>query len=74
MRAVADETNTLLIDCEEWSYNWLSGLGFDGAEPYYVTNKRNPEAMDNSHFTEEGAAIVAGFIAGELVRLGVYTK
>lgn len=74
MRAVANETNTLLIDCEEWSYNWLSGLGFDGAEPYYVTNKRNPEAMDNSHFTEEGAAIVAGFIAGELVRLGVYTK
>ena len=74
MRAVADETNTLLIDCEEWSYNWLSGLGFDGAEPYYVTNKRDPEKMDNSHFTEEGAAIVAGFIAGELVRLGVYTK
>ena len=74
MRAVANETNTLLIDCEEWSYNWLSGLGFDGAEPYYVTNKRNPEAMDNSHFTDKGAEIVAEFIASELVRLGVWTK
>ena len=74
MRAVAQETNTLLIDCEQWSYNWLTGLGLEGSEPYYVTNKRDPEKMDNSHFTEDGAAIVAEFIAGELVRLGVYTK
>ena len=71
MRAVANETNTPLIDCEEWSYNWLNGLGLEGSEPYYVTNKRYPEKMDNSHFTDKGAEIVAEFIASELVRLGV---
>ena len=74
MRAVSNETDTPLIDCEEWSYNWLKGLGFDGAEPYYVTNKRDSEAMDNTHLTKDGAEIVAKFIADEMIRLGVWVK
>ena len=74
MRAVAAETDTPLIDCEQWSYEWLTGLGETGSEPYYVTNKRNPEQNDNTHFTKAGAEIVADFIADEIVRLGIWTK
>ena len=74
MRAVAAETNVSLIDCEQWSYEWLTGLGEGGSEPYYVTNKRDPEKNDNTHFTKEGAEIVAKFIADEIVRLGIWTK
>ena len=74
MRAVAQETETPLIDVEQWSYEWLSGLGEEGSEKYYVTNKRDPEANDNVHVTREGAELVAKFIADELVRLGVWTK
>ena len=74
MRAVAAETDTPLIDCEQWSYEWLTGLGETDSEPYYVTNKRNPEQNDNTHFTKAGAEIVADFIADEIVRLGIWTK
>ena len=74
MRAVATETGTPLIDCEQWSYGWLKGLGPDGSVPYYIIDKRDPTANDNTHFTKEGAEIVADFIAGEIVRLGIWTK
>ena len=74
MRAVATETNTPLIDCEEWSYNWLTGLGEEGAEPYYIVYKRGAESPDNTHFTKEGAEIVAKFIADEMIRLGIWSK
>ena len=73
MRAVADETDTPLIDCEEWSYGWLTELGADGAADYYILNKRDPEKNDETHFTKEGAEFVAEFIADELVRLGIWT-
>jgi len=74
MRAVAQETETLLIDCEQWSYDWLAGLGETGSEQYYVVDKRDPEKIDNTHITHSGAEIVAKYIADELVRLGVWTK
>jgi len=74
MRAVATETGTPLIDCEQWSYGWLKGLGPDGSVPYYIIDKRDPTANDNTHFTKEGAEIVAKFIADEIVRLGIWTK
>lgn len=74
MRAVAQETETLLIDCEQWSYDWLAGLGETGSEQYYVVDKRDPEKIDNTHITHSGAEIVAKFIADELVRFGVWTK
>ena len=74
MRAVAAETDTPLVDCEEWSYNWLTGLGEEGAEPYYIVYKRGASSPDNTHFTREGAEIVAKFIADEMIRLGVWVK
>lgn len=74
MRAVADETDTPLIDCEQWSYNWLSELGEEGSIPYYIIDKRDPTANDNTHFTKEGAEIVANFIADEIIRLGIWSK
>ena len=74
MRAVAVETNTPLIDCEEWSYDWLSDLGEEGAEPYYIVYKRGATNPDNTHFTKEGAEIVAEFIASELIRQNIWSK
>lgn len=74
MRAVATETETPLVDVEQWSYDWLTGLGAEGSEPYYLTNKRDPEGNDNVHVTYDGADIVAKYIADELVRLGVWTR
>ena len=74
MRAVALETDTPLIDCEQWSYDWLTELGEEGAEPYYIVYKRGAENPDNTHFTKEGAQIVAKFIADELIRLGIWSN
>ena len=74
MRAVAAETNTPLIDCEEWSYGWLTELGEEGAEPYYIVYKRGAETPDNSHFTKEGAEMVAEYIADEIIRQNIWSK
>ena len=74
MREVAVETNTPLIDCEEWSYQWLSELGEEGSEPYYIVYKRGAENPDNTHFTKEGAEIVAEFIASELIRQNIWSS
>lgn len=74
MRAVAAETDTPLIDCEQWSYEWLKELGPEGSIPYYIIDKRDPTANDNSHLTKEGAEIVANFIADEIIRLGIWSK
>lgn len=73
MREVARETGTPLIDCEQWSYEWLSQLGPEGSVPYYVMDKRNPEAMDNSHLTRDGAQVVASKIAQDLRDLEIWT-
>ena len=73
MREVAEETNTPLIDCEEWSYQWLSELGEEGSEPYYVVYKRGAENPDNTHFTKEGAELIAEKIAADIKALGIWT-
>ncbi len=72
MREVAAATGTPLIDCEQWSYERLSQLGPEGSAPYYVMDKRNPEAMDNTHLTREGATIVAQKIAQDLRDMGIW--
>ena len=72
MRAVAEETQTTLIDCEQWSYEWLSELGEAGAEPYFILDKKG--GNDNVHVTKEGAETLAKFIADEMIRLGIWTK
>lgn len=74
MRAVAQETETPLVDVEQWSYDWLTELGEDGSVPYYLMDKREPDKMDNVHITTAGADVFAKYIADELVRLGVWTR
>jgi len=66
MREVAAATGTALIDMEEQSYEWLLELGPDGSAPYFVLDKRDSTAMDNTHLTREGAEVIAGMIAGKL--------
>ena len=74
MRAVAQETETLLIDVEQWSYEWLSELGEEGAAPYYLLDKRDPDNWDTVHITKEGGNVIAKYIADEMIRLGVWSK
>ena len=72
MRELAAATGTPLIDMEELSYRWILELGPEGTVPYFVLDKRNPEAMDNTHLTREGAEVIAGMIAGKLNELRIW--
>ncbi|MBO4476402.1 MAG: hypothetical protein J5737_06755 [Bacteroidales bacterium] len=72
MREVAAETGTPLIDIEEQTYQWLSSLGPEGSVPYYLMDKRDPAAMDNTHLTKEGAQAVAQMVAKGLRSLGLW--
>ena len=74
MRTVAEETETPLVDVEQWSYQWLTELGEENSVPYYLMDKREPDKMDNVHITYDGADVVAKYIADELDRLGVWPK
>lgn len=62
-REVAAEMNVPLIDINELTCQWLETLGFEGAEPYFVTNKLDPTVTDNTHLTHEGARVVARMVA-----------
>ena len=72
MRELALATETPLIDIEAQTRQWLKELGPDGSVPYYIMDKRDPNAMDNSHLTLEGAEAVAGMIATGLKNLGYW--
>ena len=72
MRDLATATNTALIDTEEETYQWLLRLGPEGSEPYYVMDKRDASAMDNTHLTVEGAQAVAAMIVQGLRELGLW--
>lgn len=72
MRELAAATNTPLIDLEEITFQWLSNLGVDGSVPYYIMDKRDPSAMDNTHLTVEGAQAIAGMVAEGLATLGLW--
>jgi rhamnogalacturonyl hydrolase YesR/lysophospholipase L1-like esterase len=72
MRELAAATDTPLIDTEELSYQWLLELGPEGSVPYFVLDKRDPSAMDNTHLTREGAEVIAGMIAGKLNELKIW--
>ena len=72
MRELATATSTALIDIEEQTYQWLATLGPDGSIPYYVIDKRDPTATDNTHLTVEGAQVVAGMVAQGLKTLGFW--
>lgn len=73
MRAVAKSTNTLLIDMEDKTYDWLKALGPEGSKPYYMLDKLNPGGtVDNSHLTKDGADAVAGMVAQGMKDLGIW--
>ncbi|MCR5295126.1 MAG: rhamnogalacturonan acetylesterase [Lachnospiraceae bacterium] len=63
-RAVAEETGTAFIEMTEASENYLEMLGDFASRPLYVYPK------DNSHLTAQGAAVMAGFLADGLLKLG----
>ena len=76
MRSVATETNTLLLDLNLMTCNWLISLGSNkderlaAADPYYVTNKKDGD--DNTHLTALGAQTVAGMAARGIKALGLW--
>lgn len=72
MRELATATNTPLIDLEELTFQWLSQLGAEGSVPYYVMDKRDPTAMDNTHLTIAGAQAIAAMVAQGLADLGLW--
>ena len=72
MRELAADTGIPLIDMEEQSWQWLLRLGPDGSAPFFVLDKRDPAAMDNTHLTREGAEVIAGMIAGNLKELNIW--
>lgn len=72
MRAVASETQTYLIDINELTFQWLSDLGQEGSVPYYLMDKRDPSAMDNTHLTYDGARVVADMVADGMKELGLW--
>lgn len=73
MRELAAATGTALIDMEERTYQWLLDLGPEDSAPYFVLDKRNPDKMDNTHLTKEGAGAVAAMVAHGLKNLGLWS-
>ena len=70
MIAAASSTRTPLIDLENKSYDWLAALGLEASDPYYVTDKRDGD--DNTHLTDVGAQLVAGWIAEDFKKTGLW--
>ena len=71
-RDVAKETDTKLIDINELTFQWLESLGPEASEPYYVTTKMGATTPDNTHFTHEGAQVVAGMVAQGIKDFGLW--
>lgn len=72
MKKVAATKEVALIDINEMTWQWFSSLGPEGTVPYFVMDKRNPNAMDNTHLTREGAEAVASMVAHGLKDLGIW--
>ena len=72
MKKVASARGVALIDINEQTWQWFSELGPEGTVPYFVMDKLNPSAMDNTHLTRDGAAAVASMIAHGLKDLGLW--
>ena len=73
VRALAEEKQVPLLDAENKTYIWLSNLGEERSEEYFVVYKRNPEKEDNTHLTVKGAQDVAKLLAKEMKRLQPWT-
>jgi len=53
-----------LIDLYAQTGKWLDSLGEEGSASVTVNRGPNPAADDRSHFTKDGAATLAKFVAG----------
>ena len=72
MKQVAKTKSVACIDINDMTWQWFSSLGPEGTVPYFVMDKRNPNAMDNTHLTREGAEAVASMVAHGLKDLGLW--
>ena len=63
MKAVAEELKVPLIDLYGQTGKWLDSLGEEGSASVTVNRGPNPAADDRSHFTKDGAAALAKFVA-----------
>ena len=72
IRTVATEEGVAFIDVNLYHRQWLQSVGFEGSEPYYVTNKLDASQNDNTHITHEGAKVVAGIVGDHLKALGLW--
>ncbi len=45
------------------SGEWLESLGEEGSGRVTINRETNPEVDDRTHFTKDGAAALAGFVA-----------
>ncbi len=73
VRALAEEKQVPLLDAENKTYMWLSSLGEERSEDYFVVYKLNPEKEDNTHLTVKGAQDVAKLLAKEMKKLQPWT-
>lgn len=73
VRELAAETGTPLLDAEDRTYIWVSQLGEEGSQDYFVMYKRGADEPDNTHLTESGAIEVAKLIAKDLKKLQPWT-
>ena len=84
MRAVAEETGTVLIDMEKATLDWIRAAGDSASRPYFMwvepgTVKAIPDGrQDNTHSTEIGARrnceIVCDSIKAEMPDLAKFLK
>ncbi len=72
---VAKESGVLFIDAEKLTREWLTPLGDEGSRRYFMNlpagkYPSHPDGKtDNTHFTVEGARIVARMLAREMVNI-----
>lgn len=72
---VAKQTGVLFIDAEKITRDWLTPLGDEGSQKYFMNlpagkYPSHPDGKtDNTHFTTPGARIVAKMICQEIERV-----
>ena len=74
IRAVAEDTKTILIDMEKLTSDWLQNAGVEPSRHFFHQFKPGESKMyplgldDNTHFNEEGAKRVAEMFVAEVKR------
>ena len=75
MKSVAQEKGVLLIDMTSLTGQWLTGLGDEASQEYFMNvpagiNPRYPDGLDdNTHLNGKGACVVARFAAQQVREL-----